>query len=115
MNMDQSELINKNARQYSYFACLTIFLSYLLVYFHRVCPAVIALDMQQAFGVGGALLGTLGSAYFYPYGLMQIPVALLVDSWGPRKTVATFLLVASVGSALMGLADNISWAIAGRV
>jgi sugar phosphate permease len=71
--------------------------------------------MQNAFGVGGALLGTLGSAYFYPYGLMQIPVALLVDSWGPRKTVSMFLVVAAIGSTLMGLAGNISWAITGRV
>lgn len=113
--MQHHESINQKVRQYSYLVCLIIFLSYLLVYFHRVCPAVIALDMQQAFGVGGALLGTLGSAYFYPYGLMQLPVGLLVDSWGPRKTVSTFLVVAAMGSALMGLAGNISWAIAGRI
>ena len=115
ITMHQHESTNKKIRQYSYFVCLTIFLSYLLVYFHRVCPAVIALDMQQAFGVGGTLLGALGSAYFYPYGLMQLPVGLLVDSWGPRKTVSTFLVVAAVGSALMGLAGSISWAIAGRI
>jgi sugar phosphate permease len=71
--------------------------------------------MQEAFGVGGALLGTLGSAYFYPYGLMQLPVGLLVDSWGPRRTVSSFLLLAAIGSALMGLAANISWAIVGRI
>ena len=113
--MTDNRYIHEKSRQYSYLICLIIFLSYLWVYFHRVCPAVIALDMQEAFGVGGALLGTLGSAYFYPYGLMQLPVGLLVDSWGPRRTVSSFLLIAAIGSALMGLAENISWAIVGRI
>jgi len=113
--MPLNQPIEKNIRNTGYRICTVIFLSYLLVYFHRVCPAVIALDMQEAFGVGGALLGALGSAYFYPYGLMQLPVGLLVDSWGPRRTVSAFLLIAAAGSALMGFADSISWAIAGRV
>ncbi len=103
------------ARRYSYLICLVIFLSYLLVYFHRVCPSVIALDMQNAFGVGGALLGVLGSAYFYPYALMQLPVGLLADSWGPRRTVAVLLAVAAAGSMIMGLTSQLSWAIVGRV
>ena len=113
--MTDKRHIHEKSRRYSYLICLVIFLSYLWVYFHRVCPAVIALDMQAAFGVGGALLGTLGSAYFYPYGLMQLPVGLLVDSWGPRRTVSSFLLIAAIGSALMGLSENISWAIVGRI
>src|SRR5512139_493643 len=81
---------------YGYVVCLLIFLSYLLVYFHRVCPAVIALDLQEAFGVGGTLLGVLGSAYFYPYAIMQLPTGLLADSWGPRKLVSSFFLIAAV-------------------
>jgi sugar phosphate permease len=113
--MSNNHYMDKTISNYGYLICLTIFLSYLLVYFHRICPAVIALDMQRAFGVGGALLGTFGSAYFYPYGLMQLPVGFLVDAWGPRRTVSTFLLVAAGGSVLMGMAGSITWAIAGRV
>ena len=40
---------------------------YLLVYFHRLCPAVVALDMQADLKTSGALLGFLAAAYFYPY------------------------------------------------
>lgn len=103
------------ASRYGYVVCLFIFLSYILVYFHRLCPAVIALDLQETFGVGGALLGVLGSAYFYPYALMQLPVGLLADSWGPRRTVPAFFLLAAAGSVLMGLAPNLGAAILGRV
>ncbi len=100
---------------YRYFICLLIFLSYVLVFFHRLCPAVIALDIQSSFGISGTLLGVLGSAYFYSYAIMQLPTGLMADSWGPRKTVSLFLVLAGLGSALMGLAPNLAVAILGRI
>jgi sugar phosphate permease len=101
--------------QYRYLICGVIFLSYVFVYFHRLCPAVIALDMQQAFNTTGTLLGVLGSAYFYPYAIMQLPVGLLADSWGARKTVASFFVLAGLGSLVMGLAPGLGLAILGRI
>lgn len=112
--MNQQADIAK-ARRYRYLVCGSIFLAYVMVFFHRLCPAVIALDMQESFEVGGTLLGVLGSAYFYPYAIMQIPTGLLADSWGPRKTVASFLVLAAIGSLLMGYAPNLGLAVAGRV
>lgn len=106
-----SDMLN----HYRYLVCGTMSLSYILVYFHRLCPAVIALDMQESFKASGTLLGVLGSAYFYPYALTQLPVGLLADSWGPRKTVASSLVLACVGSMVMGLSPNIGLAVFGRI
>ena len=114
-HMEQSDPLIQKAKRYRYHICLIIFLSYVLVIFHRLCPAVIALDMQSAFHVSSTLLGVLGSAYFYPYAIMQLPVGLLADSWGPRKTVSAFFLVAAGGSILMGMASTLGLAILGRV
>lgn len=111
----EADTPSRNPARYGYFICLLIFMSYILVFFHRLCPAVIALDLQEAFGVGGTLLGVLGSAYFYPYALMQLPAGLLADSWGPRRTVPAFFLVAAAGSVLMALAPNLGVAVLGRV
>jgi MFS family permease len=86
-----------------------------LVYFHRLCPAVIALDIQTSFGITGTLLGVLGSAYFYTYAIMQLPTGLMADSWGPRKTVSVFFVIAGIGSILMGVATNVPMALFGRV
>jgi sugar phosphate permease len=88
---------------------------YVLVFFHRLCPAVVAVNMMRDLKTAGALLGILGSAYFYPYALMQIPAGLLSDSWGPRHTITTFLVIASVGSFLLASAPSAGWAIAGRI
>ncbi len=89
-------------------------LGYVLVYFHRLCPAVVAVDMMADLKTTGGLLGFLGSAYFYPYALMQFPAGLLSDSWGPRKTVTAFFLVAVVGSIIFGTTDSVAVAILGR-
>lgn len=88
---------------------------YILVYFHRLCPAVLAIDMMRDLRVGGALIGLLGSAYFYPYALMQLPAGVLSDSWGPRKTVALFFSIAFLGSIILGLSPSLFWAIFGRI
>jgi len=87
---------------------------YVMVYFHRLCPAVVAEDMRQDLSAGGGLLGLLGSAYFYPYALMQLPAGLLSDSWGPRKTISLFFSVAFIGSVVLGMAPNVYAAIVGR-
>ena len=87
---------------------------YILVYFHRLCPAVVAVDMMQDLKTGGTLTGLLSAAYFYPYAVMQLPAGLLSDSWGPRKTITIFFLVASGGSVLLGVAPSAAWALAGR-
>jgi sugar phosphate permease len=87
---------------------------YVLVYFHRLCPAVLAVDLMRDLSAGGGLTGLLGAAYFYPYALMQLPAGLLSDSWGPRNTIAFFFVIACAGSVLFGLAPDVAWAIVGR-
>jgi sugar phosphate permease len=87
---------------------------YILVYFHRVCPAVVAVDMMRDLQTSGTLLGVLSSAYFYPYAVMQLPAGLLSDSWGARRTIAVFFCVAVVGSLLLGLAPTAGGAVVGR-
>ncbi len=88
---------------------------YLLVYFHRLCPAVVALDMQRDLQTSGALLGFLAAAYFYPYALMQLPSGLLSDSWGPRKTITVFFTLAGIASIFLGLVGSLAYAILARI
>jgi sugar phosphate permease len=88
---------------------------YMLVYFHRLCPAVVAVDMMQDLKTGGALTGLLAAAYFYPYAVMQIPAGLLSDFWGPRRVITIFFMIASGGSVLLGFAPSAFWAVSGRV
>ena len=89
--------------------------AYILVFFHRVAPAMLAVDMMRDLQTGGALMGLMASAYFYPYALMQIPAGLLSDSLGPRRSVTFFFIFAAAGSVAFGLVTSIGMAIATRV
>lgn len=89
--------------------------AYFFVYFHRVSTAVVSEDLQETFGVGAASIALLSSAYFYAYTIMQLPSGLLTDSWGPRKTVSIFTMVAAAGAILTGIASSFLLVIAGRL
>jgi len=93
---------------------LVLAAQYLIVYFHRVSPAVVAQDMAASFGISATALGVLASAYFYTYGAMQVPVGILSDSWGPRKTILLFSLIAAAGAIGFGLAPRFGLAVAAR-
>ena len=102
------------ALRYRWLIFWILAVSYVLVYFHRLCPAVVAVDMMQDLRAGGPLLGLLGSAYFYPYAIMQLPAGLLSDSWGPRRAITLFFIVAFAGSFVLGMAPSVFVAIVGR-
>ena len=107
--------LSRQALRHRWLIFWILSLGYLLVFFHRLCPAVVAVDMMRDLHASGALIGLLGSAYFYPYALMQIPTGLLADSWGPRRTISLFLIIACAGSILLGMAASPFWAVTGRV
>jgi len=99
---------------YRWYVFSILCFGYFLVYFHRLAPAVVAAEMMRDLTAGGALMGLLGAAYFYPYALMQLPSGLLADSWGARKTISLFMCLAATGSLVFALAPSVGWAIAGR-
>lgn len=109
----QTSPARRSAYRWVVFALLAA--GYFLVYFHRLCPSVVALDLMRDLKAGAALMGWLGSAYFYPYALMQLPAGLLSDSWGPRRTITVFFLLAGAASVLFGLASSVGWAIFDRM
>ncbi|MFZ5572978.1 MAG: MFS transporter [Thermodesulfobacteriota bacterium] len=114
MNLTASPDLMRKALRYRWLIFSLLSASYILVYFHRTCPAVLAMEIMRDLKTGGTLTGLLGAAYFYPYALMQLPAGLLSDSWGPRKTITLFFFVAFIGSMVLGLSPSVSWAIVGR-
>ncbi|KAF1079606.1 MAG: hypothetical protein GQF41_4164 [Candidatus Rifleibacterium amylolyticum] len=88
--------------------------SYFFVMFHRFCTAVMAGDLTTDLGLDPAALGFLSSMYLLGYASVQIPVGILSDWWGARKTMSLFLLVASLGAFAFGKADSYHAAVIAR-
>jgi sugar phosphate permease len=91
-----------------------LILAYMLVFFHRMAPGVVASDLSAAFGISAAALGSLAAMYYYIYTAMQIPAGVLADTLGARYAVFLGNLVAGVGSIMFGLADTFAVASTGR-
>lgn len=89
--------------------------AYLMVYVHRMCPAVLGQDLMRDFSATGAVTGLMASAYFYPYALMQVPSGILADKLGPRLLVTICMIVAGVGSVLFALSETVTTAFMARV
>jgi MFS family permease len=79
---------------------------YFLSYLFRSINAVISPELVAAFSLSAAQLGLLTAAYFLAFGAFQIPLGLLLDRFGPRRTNAALLLVAGLGALLFGLSDR---------
>ncbi len=112
--MEQENRQIKKLMTYRWLVWGILCMSYVVVFFHRVAPAVVADNLMSEFGVTGAALGNLGAMYFYVYMVMQIPSGVLADTLGARKTVAAGSLVAGAGSIIFGLAPGINMGYAGR-
>jgi sugar phosphate permease len=105
----------KKTSRYRWYIFWILAAGYILVYFHRQCPAVLAVDMMKDLNADGRIMGLFGALYFYPYAIMQLPAGLLSDSWGPRKTITLFFLIAVIGSMILGYANTVETALAGRL
>lgn len=84
-------------------------------FFQRFAPAVMVDVLMRDFQVGGALLGGLSAFYFYAYAGMQIPVGLLVDRFGPRRTLTLGAALCALGVATFGLSERLELAYLGRL
>jgi predicted MFS family arabinose efflux permease len=86
------------------------FLSYLL----RVVNAVIGPDLVDELHFDASELGLLTSAYFLAFALFQLPLGILLDRYGPRRTEASLLIVAACGAFVFALAESLSGLLVGR-
>ena len=89
-------------------------LFYLTGFYQRVSPAVMTSELMHDFGLGAKSLGSLSAFYFYFYVAMQVPVGVLIDSWGARKLLFWGALSAAVGTFLFGATSDFALACVGR-
>ena len=56
--------------------------------FFRVSNAVIAPELMRTLSISSEAMGVVTGAYFLAFGLMQIPTGVLLDRFGPRRTMS---------------------------
>ena len=88
--------------------------AYFLSYLFRVVNAVIAPDLVADIDLGPSALGMLTSIYFISFACFQLPLGVLLDRYGPRRTEAILLLFAGIGALLFSRAETLVGLVIGR-
>ena len=87
------------------------FLSCLL----RAITATLSPVLTSEFNLLAADLGLLAGGYFLGFACMQIPLGYLLDKYGPKKIVSSFLLIALIGTVSFAFAESFSGLLISRI
>jgi len=87
---------------------------YFLSYLYRVVNASIASDLAKDAGLDASDLGLVTSAYFLTFAAFQLPLGILLDRFGPRRTEAALLLFAAAGAFVFGMSESTTGLVIGR-
>lgn len=79
-----------------------------------VSPSVMTDDLTLTFKTSAEQLGNLSAFYYYAYALMQIPVGLLMDRFGPRILLTIACAFCTVGCLIFAYAEVMEVAAVGR-
>ena len=109
--MDNYILPKKQAITVFFVFAFGYFLSCLL----RAITATLSPVLTLEFDLMAADLGLLAGGYFLGFACMQIPIGFLLDKFGPKKIVSSFLLIAFIGTVSFALAQSFSGLLASRI
>ncbi|HAP32518.1 MAG TPA: hypothetical protein DCQ14_05640 [Firmicutes bacterium] len=90
-------------------------LLFIFALFFRTSIAIIVEDLMREFSIPATHLGLMSSALFYAYAAMQLPVGILCDRIGVRRTVLYFGLLGGIGALLFASAAGVQTATLGRL
>lgn len=88
---------------------------YFLSYLYRTITALISDGLARDLHLGPADLGLLASMYFLAFGLIQLPLGVGLDRFGPRRVQAVLLAIAAAGALLFALADSFAMLLVARI
>ena len=82
--------------------------------FYRASGAVIAPDLTRDLGLDPEDLGLLGAAFFYAFALVQIPLGMVLDRVGARRTMVALNVLGMAGILIFSQAHGLAMGVLGR-
>jgi MFS family permease len=87
----------ENKRYYPVLLLFTICVAYFVENFLRSAAGALTPILIKELGISHAAMGMLISAYFFVYGVMQVPSGILSDRLGARRTIILFTILTVIG------------------
>lgn len=83
-------------------------------FFLRSSPNAMKLPLMEAFHLDVQWFGIFTAAYYWAYSLLQIPVGMLLDTWGPKHVLRWGMILCVAGAILFNVAPFFGLAVLGR-
>lgn len=114
MTKDEAAALPKYTWQLLFRIFIPFALGYFLSYLYRVVNSIIAGDLSTDLDLNATELGFLTSAYLITFAVIQLPLGVLLDKYGPRRIEAFLLLFAALGAAIFATATSFNMLVIGR-
>ena len=88
--------------------------NFFLSQFYRSTNAVIAPQLIRDLSLNTEDLGLLSAAFFYAFGLAQIPITVFLDRIGARRMMTGFSAAGILGAFVFSWADSLAMGVLGR-
>lgn len=82
-------------------------LFYMYQFILRVSPNIMQDELLQVLSIDAGTLGTVIGIYYWAYTLMQIPLGMTMDRFGPRYFLCMAALVCAVSCYIFGNTQNV--------
>ncbi|MDQ1834858.1 MFS transporter [Massilia scottii] len=80
----------------------------------RTVNAVLAPNLVQSLSLTSGQLGLLTSAFFFSFALVQLPVGIALDRYGPRKVQLVLMLLAGSGALMFAHGNSFAELVVAR-
>ncbi|WP_281759756.1 MFS transporter [Alicyclobacillus hesperidum] len=98
--------MNRQDSRYRWAVFFAVLLAYYLIVSQRTAPGLITNQLMHTFHISAAAIGLMGSLQFLSYALLQIPVGLLSDRFGPNRFLVVGALLDGLGTLLYSVSGN---------
>lgn len=88
---------------------------YAFGFFLRVSPSVMVDELMMDFAVTAGAVGGLSASYFYAYAGLQLPIGVMLDRWGSRRSFILAAVLGAGGGVLFASAHTVFAAHVGRL
>ncbi|MBL0406743.1 MFS transporter [Microvirga aerilata] len=112
--MNSAPKLGQTRSETALFLVAALVAIYAISQFLRNSIGVIANDLARELDLSATQTGLLSSAFFLAFAAVQIPIGILIDRYGPKRTMLATSVLTVAGTVLFALAPSASWLIAAR-
>lgn len=88
---------------------------YAYQYILRVMPSIMLNDIMEQFHIDAATFGQFSGVYYIGYSLMHLPIGIMLDRYGPKKIMASCIVLTVAGLSPLIFATHWAYPIIGRL